>query len=82
MTTQHETLQCCFCDATITPNPVTGWDQGHNPECPDYPELGGHDSRCCDICNDQIVYPSRLARLLASKRVSQQTDDVRHAGQE
>jgi len=112
MPPQNEELQCCFCDATITPDPVNGWDQGHNPECPDYPDLGGTDARCCDTCNTQVVIPSRLNRILIddqilslfddqaradrirstlsqlgecgepSNSVSQESDDVRNAGQE
>lgn len=40
-------------------NLITGY--GHNPE----PLKSFHDGRACDICQDVLILPARLRRLVA-----------------
>lgn len=51
-------MKCSICDNEI---PVKGnWDQGNNAE----PINNG---RCCDVCNDTVVIPARLAEIMARR---------------
>lgn len=51
-------MECCLCHHKIEPHihPSTGkpyWTQGHNA-------LPVKDGRCCDNCNQFVVFPARL----------------------
>lgn len=48
MTTEHNYV-CSICGKLFT-------GYGNNP----YPVTTGKDDRCCDVCNDIVVIPSRL----------------------
>lgn len=48
-------LVCSICKNPIEMN-ESGWDQGHNAQ-------PVNDGRCCDVCNDTVVIPTRIARL-------------------
>lgn len=53
--------QCCICGSPCEPwhpGPDTGY--GHNPD-----PLGTPDGRCCDACNQLLVFPARMKRLAA-----------------
>ena len=63
--TSDNTQPCCICnrniDAMVDPN--TGkevWTEGHNAE----PVT---DGRCCSDCNNQVVVPVRMMKLISSK---------------
>lgn len=54
-------MECCICHRPIEPHrhPSTGevyWTQGHNA-------LPVMDGRCCDGCNQFVVFPSRLKHI-------------------
>lgn len=54
--------RCCICDGHIEPlrHPKTKevvWEGGHNAQ----PIM---DGRCCDVCNQTQVIPTRMAQLL------------------
>ena len=50
-----EIYKCSICGEQI---PVkNGWNEGNNAE----PVNSG---RCCDVCNDTVVIPARLANLI------------------
>ena len=51
-------MNCIICTDEILPQPISGWDKGHNP-CP-VKEKG----RCCEDCNSTIVVPVRLSGLI------------------
>lgn len=55
-----EELKCCICDDTIKPDPISGWEGGHNAEPVE-------DGRCCDGCNDSVVIQARLNLYFASQ---------------
>ena len=48
--------KCSICKQPINPDP-SGWSGGHNAE----PINKG---RCCGICNDLVVTPSRISQYL------------------
>jgi len=50
-------MNCIICTDTINPQPITGWDKGHNAE----PIKEG---RCCEDCNSSIVVPARFSGLV------------------
>jgi hypothetical protein len=50
-------MKCIICKNTIKPD-FNGWAGGHNAE----PIKEG---KCCGICNDTIVIPTRLRRHIA-----------------
>ena len=54
--------KCDICGGPILPDPITGWDLGHNAE-------PVREGRCCDSCNSGIVLPARLAQLFGKKEV-------------
>ena len=51
-------MNCIICKDEILPQPVSGWDKGHNP----YPVKD--KGRCCDDCNSTIVVPVRFSGLM------------------
>lgn len=63
-------MQCSICDGPIPVEHGT-WTQGHNAE-------PVNDGRCCRECNDAVVIPARLRRLIAawSKRKPDTTETV------
>ena len=50
-------MNCSICRDEIQPQPVSGWDEGHNAE----PINKG---RCCGMCNDMIVTPKRISQYI------------------
>jgi hypothetical protein len=52
-----ETQVCCFCKEDIE-------GMGNNPE----PLVPYDEGRCCDLCNDIIVIPERIDRIVNRKR--------------
>ena len=55
-----ENLKCCICHGEIEKKVHNGevyWETGHNAE-------PIQEGRCCDKCNDSIVIPVRIARLI------------------
>jgi len=50
-------INCSICGLVIKPHPVSGWDKGHNAQ----PVNAG---RCCDVCNELIVIPRRIADMM------------------
>jgi hypothetical protein len=56
MTKKTYPLKCSICGEKIPPQLPSGWRGGHNAE----PVKSG---RCCDLCNDMIVIPTRMARM-------------------
>ena len=52
-------MNCIICTDEILPQPISGWDKGHNP----YPVKD--KGRCCEDCNSTIVVPTRLIGLNA-----------------
>ena len=57
--------KCDICGGPILPDPISGWDLGHNAE-------PVREGRCCDSCNDGIIIPARLAQLFGKKEVDNQ----------
>lgn len=47
---------CCFCGE---PYGDKHWAYGHNPE-----PLATWPDRCCGDCNEQMVIPARLKRMV------------------
>ena len=54
-------MNCIICTDEILPQPISGWDKGHNP----YPVKD--KGRCCEDCNSTIVVPVRLTGLMDFK---------------
>jgi len=52
-------MKCVICKGNILPQPLSGWDQGHNAE----PVKKG---RCCEACNILIVVPARMKHMQAA----------------
>ena len=52
-------MNCIICTDEILPQPISGWDKGHNP----WPVK--EKGRCCEDCNSTIVVPTRLIGLNA-----------------
>jgi hypothetical protein len=52
-----EQLICCICSKPIPDK--RGWRFGNNAE----PVAHG---RCCDRCDNEVVIPTRIARLMAA----------------
>jgi|DEB0MinimDraft_3_1074331.scaffolds.fasta_scaffold144556_2 hypothetical protein len=50
-------MNCSICQKPIEVQTKTGWEGGHNAE-------PVNDGRCCETCNDLIVIPARLQRML------------------
>ena len=83
-------MKCDLCGHPIMPDPISGWDQGHNA----WPLLEG--GRCCDSCNSAVVLTrmSLLARekariksggrgnelLDATKMIVQAQEDLKKGG--
>ena len=61
MNVMEKKLKCSICGREITPNAL-GWSEGNNAE----PVNSG---RCCDLCNNMVVIPTRL------RRGKEKTDD-------
>ena len=53
--------RCCFCGSKIE-------GYGNNP----WPVAGGN-ARCCDRCNDTVVIPARLFRLM--KKIEEEKEN-------
>ena len=51
-------MNCIICTDEILPQPISGWDKGHNP----WPVRD--NGRCCEECNSQLVVPARLIMAL------------------
>ena len=51
-------MECSICSNEIELNPMNGWSEGHNAE----PVNGG---RCCDLCNQSIVIPTRMVNMFS-----------------
>ena len=51
-------MNCSICRDEIQPQPVSGWDEGHNP----WPIQD--KGRCCEECNSELVVPARLTMAL------------------
>jgi len=51
-------MNCSICKNTIQPQPVSGWDKGHNP----WPLRDS--GRCCEECNSELIVPARLTIAL------------------
>lgn len=60
-------MKCSICSNKIIPDPISGWDQGHNAE----PVSEG---RCCDECNTGLVIPARISQLFGKKEVDNQPE--------
>ena len=63
--TSDNTQPCCICNEKIDAmvDPKTGkeiWTEGHNAE----PVA---DGRCCSDCNNNIIVPFRMMKLISSK---------------
>jgi hypothetical protein len=50
---------CSVCKTPILPHPISGWAGGNNAQ----PVNAG---RCCDDCNNNVVIPLRLLRMVRS----------------
>ena len=59
--------KCDICGGPILPNPISGWDLGHNAE-------PVREGRCCDSCNDGIVIPARMAQILGNNFGKKEVD--------
>lgn len=59
----QELIKCCICGQTIKPN-VFGWKYGYNA----WPIK---DGKCCDICNDFVVFPARTSNQEKQLKVLQ-----------
>lgn len=46
-------MNCSICGIPIKPDPISGWDEGHNAQ-------PINDGRCCDGCNGSLVVPRRI----------------------
>ncbi len=53
-------MKCDLCSHPIMPDPISGWEQGHNA----WPLLEG--GRCCDSCNSAVVL-TRMSLLAREK---------------
>ena len=53
-------MNCDLCKREILPDPISGWDRGHNA----WPLLEG--GRCCDSCNSAVVL-TRMSMLARDK---------------
>ena len=53
-------MNCDLCKREILPDPISGWDRGHNA----WPLLEG--GRCCDSCNSAVVL-TRMSLLAREK---------------
>ena len=65
---EMETVKCCICKAD--------WSRpagfvGHNPAPIMMSNDDGTLNDCCDICNDSVVIPSRIALLRRLDEVSE-----------
>ena len=53
--------KCSICRGEIYPEPISGWDKGHNAE-------PINEGRCCVVCNDTVVLPQRIMSHLKDKQ--------------
>lgn len=52
-------MQCCICSCEIEVTDY-GWKSGHNA-------LPVKDGRCCLKCNNEVVVPRRIAKMMAGE---------------
>ncbi len=57
-------MECSICSNEIELNLMTGWSSGHNAE----PVKEG---RCCDLCNQSIVIPTKMVNMFSNKEGKQ-----------
>ena len=57
-------MECSICSNEIELNLMTGWSKGHNAE-------PVNEGRCCDLCNQSIVIPTRMVNMFSSKEGKQ-----------
>lgn len=55
--TNYQENVCCICGKRFT-----GW--GNNP----WPLVENEDARCCDACNNEKVFPARLAMMFSRRK--------------
>lgn len=55
MTKKTYPLKCSICGDKIAPK-LGGWMEGNNA-------APVNNGRCCDLCNDMVVIPTRMRRM-------------------
>ena len=53
--------KCSICGDDILPEPISGWDEGHNAE-------PINEGQCCSMCNDTVVTPQRIMLYFKDKQ--------------
>lgn len=57
-----KTITCCICNANINEA------ESHNPwPVRTHSSIGEEENRCCQVCNDTIVIPARIACINATR---------------
>ena len=52
-------MKCSICEGEIEVTSY-GWAEGHNAQ-------PVNEGRCCDMCNDTVVIPMRIARVFGGR---------------